>query len=68
MHERAAKTHDAAADLHQEAANLQELHALEMREAGRPSSAKRAERLADKERELVEIERAGARLERERAG
>jgi hypothetical protein len=53
--------------LHEAAANLQEEHAAEMREKGTAEQVARAERLADRERQLVDEERSGAELERRRA-
>ena len=66
-HEHAAAAHDQAAALHGKAANLQQLHAYEMEELGRPDRAQRAQRLADRERELEQSERLRAEKERARA-
>lgn len=59
-HERAAKTHDRAAELHEESARLHELHAVEMDEMGYPERVGRAERIADRERDLAEQQRCNA--------
>lgn len=45
---------------------VHEMHAVEVREAGRPSRASRAEEIADRERELADKERDGAQRRRER--
>ena len=50
------------------AANLQEEHAAEMGEVGTAEQVARAERLADRKRQLAGAERSGADKERQRAG
>jgi hypothetical protein len=66
-HERAAQTHDRAAELHEKSASFHEEHAVEMRQKGHPEWVERAERLADRERELAAQQRAGADKHRRKA-
>ena len=55
-HERAELAHEQAADLHARAEELQAQHVTESREKGDAVAAERAQRLAAKERGLVEKE------------
>ena len=55
-HRRAANTHRRAADVHTRAANLHEEHAQHSRRDGNEAEARRAEGLADKERQQAEDE------------
>ena len=64
-HERAVKTLDRAAELHEKSASFHEEHAVEM--TGQPERVQRAQRIADKERGAAARVRALADKQRNAA-
>ena len=64
-HERALAAHTRASDVHRQAAELYEEHARDEREQGNLSSAERAERRAESERQKADEAARDALLETE---